>query len=88
MGLKWQNKDIIYQKYYDTGWTPEDNQHNNKQGKVIWDIPDIIITFWNNKVIIIDAKNSDLNKSKSSLFVKSFGPGGFSYNHSTSLILF
>ncbi|WP_458744838.1 hypothetical protein [Candidatus Nitrosocosmicus sp. T] len=54
-------RNIIYQKYYDTGWTPEDNQHNNKQAKVIWDIPDIIITSRNDKVIVIDAKNSDLN---------------------------
>lgn len=49
-------KNIIYQKKYETGWTYID-------GLPILDRPDIVITFINNKVVIIDAKNSDLNNS-------------------------
>ncbi len=49
-------KNIIYQKNYETGWTYKDDQP-------ILDRPDIVITFRNNKVVIIDAKNSNLNNS-------------------------
>lgn len=49
-------KNIIYQKNYETGWKSEDE-------KPLLDRPDIVITFENNKVIIVDAKNSNLNTS-------------------------
>ena len=54
-------KSIIYQKKYETGWTYKD-------GLPILDRPDIVITFINNKVVIIDAKNSDLNNSTGPLY--------------------
>jgi hypothetical protein len=54
-------KNIIYQKKYETGWTYKD-------GLSILDRPDIVITFINNKVVIIDAKNSDLNNSTRPLY--------------------
>ena len=49
-------KNIIYQKNYKTGWT-----YNNT--KSILDRPDIVIVFKNKKIIIVDAKNSNLDKS-------------------------
>ena len=47
-------KNIIYQKNYETGW-------KSKEEKSILDRPDIVITFEDDKVVIIDAKNSNLD---------------------------
>jgi hypothetical protein len=49
-------KNIVYQKKYETGWTDKNEQ-------AIPDRPDIVINFRNKKVIIIDAKNSNLDNS-------------------------
>lgn len=49
-------KNIIYQKNYETGWKKKDEQP-------ILVRPDIVITFKNAKIVIIDAKNSNLNNS-------------------------
>lgn len=46
---------VTYQPVYDTGWMYE--------YKPIHDRPDIVIEFKNSKVLIIDAKNSDLSES-------------------------
>ncbi|MGD1838205.1 MAG: hypothetical protein ACPKPY_09130 [Nitrososphaeraceae archaeon] len=53
-------KDVIYQKSLDTGWTYTENQ----EIKSIKDKPDVVINLKNGKVIVIDAKHSNLNTSE------------------------